>query len=250
MMSPLTVVLIAIAALLVGLSKGGLGGPMPVALIAPMLSLVMPVAEAVGIIVPLLIFADMLALRVYWGRWSWAHVRLMLPAGVLGMILGTLSLSWLAGADGTLRLILGVFTLLVITYKLFGQRLLSASYEARAWHDYLGGGGAGFMSALANTGAPAFTAYMLLQNVTPVVFVGTTTLFFSVINALKLPGYLGTGIITLEQLGSILWVMPLVPIGVWLGRKAVLKMSPRLFKWVLLGLLFMAALSLILGAIQ
>jgi uncharacterized membrane protein YfcA len=97
MMSPLTVVLIAIAALLVGLSKGGLGGPMPVALIAPMLSLVMPVAEAVGIIVPLLIFADMLALRVYWGRWSWAHVRLMLPAGVLGMILGTLSLSWLAG---------------------------------------------------------------------------------------------------------------------------------------------------------
>ncbi|HLA43408.1 MAG TPA: hypothetical protein VJZ27_08245, partial [Aggregatilineales bacterium] len=60
------IIVILLAGLLVGLSKGGLGGPVPVTLTAPILSLIMPVSEAVALILPLLLFADIFALRFYW----------------------------------------------------------------------------------------------------------------------------------------------------------------------------------------
>ncbi|MCU0514155.1 MAG: sulfite exporter TauE/SafE family protein [Anaerolineae bacterium] len=236
---------LALAALLIGLSKGGLGGPVPVSLTAPLLSLVLPEAkEAVGIVLPLLLFADLFALYFYRGQWDMAYVRLMLPAGIVGVVFGTLLLAVLP-KEAFLQ-VLGLFTLLAVLYKLSSDWIKALAYRPRRWHGVFAGGASGFGSALANVGAPPFTAYMLLQpGMTPLKFIGTTTLYFAIINALKLPGFVLSGVLNAQQALLIVLVLPIVPVGVWAGRRALPYINPRLFEGSLLLLLFILSLVLI-----
>src|SRR5690242_17918556 len=132
-----TILLLALATLLIGLSKGGLGGPVPVSLIAPLLSQIMPVPQAVGITLPLLMIADLFALRVYWNKWDMRYIKLMLPLALVGIAMGT----WvLANFDDlSLRRLLGLFTLIAVVYKLASDYLKSLEYSPRDWHAYFVG---------------------------------------------------------------------------------------------------------------
>lgn len=237
--------LIVVACLLIGLSKGGLGGPVPVALTTPLLSAVLPVSQAVSLALPLLIIADGFALWAYWRDWDARHIRLMLPPAVLGVALGLLLLATLP--DLWLRRLLGLFTLLFVIYKAGGWRVSGLVYQHRDWHGRLAGGASGFASALANTGAPPFTVYMLLQGVSPTVFIGTTTLFFAIINLLKLPVVVAAGLLNVPLLVSAAWAIPLIPIGVWLGRRFINWVNPSLFESIMLALLLVAAAALLLS---
>lgn len=240
-----SILIILLAGLLVGLSKGGLGGPVPVTLTVPLLSLVMPVSEAIAVTIPLLLFADVFALRIYWQKWDIRYVKLLLLPAVIGIVMGSLLLSSLS--DDTLRRVLGIFTMIVFLYKVGGSSLAGLRYTPRVWHGYFAGWISGFASALANTGGPPFTAYMLLQNIDPTPFIGTATLFFAIVNFLKLPAYLAADVIDLSKLFGISWVLPLIPVSVWIGRKAVENMNAKTFEWLMMGLLLWASLSLILS---
>lgn len=237
-------VVIILASLLIGLSKGGLGGALPVALTTPLLSQVLPVPRAVGLALPLLLIGDAFALRIYWREWDSRIIRLMLPMAIVGIVVGTLLLANLP--DEVLRPLLGLFTLTVVLYKLASDRLRQLTYEPHTWHGYFVGVVAGLGSALANTGGPPFTAYLLLQKVSPQTFIGTTTLFFAIINLLKLPIQLQAGVVDLSLFFSVLWVVPLIPVGVWIGRRLVDWMNPRFFETVVIGVLLAASLALIL----
>jgi len=118
--------------------------------------------------------------------------------------------------------VIGLFTLIVVVYKVGGGFLTKLEYQPRNWHGYLAGWASGFGSALANIGAPPFTAYMMLRKVPPVPFIGTTTLLFAIVNALKLPiTLLSSRVLDPHLLLSILWVVPLIPVGVLVGRWGV-----------------------------
>ncbi len=237
--------LLMLVALLIGLSKGGLGGPVPVSMTAPLLSLVMPVQAAIGVTLPLLMIADVFALYFFWRKWDMRYVKLMLPMGLIGAVLGIVLLSVLS--DSTLRRVLGAFTLVAVIYKVASDSGILRKYKARLWHGQLAGWGSGFASALANAGAPPFTAYMLLQDdITPMSFIGTTTLFFAIINAFKLPGFLLTGTLDIQRLISILWIVPIIPVGVWLGRWLIHRINTELFIRIMLALLFLLGLWLLL----
>ncbi|PJF40278.1 MAG: sulfite exporter TauE/SafE family protein [Chloroflexi bacterium] len=245
-------IIMALVNFFIGLSKGGLGGPIPVALTVPLLSQVLTVPQAISISLPFLMFGDAFALRIYWHDWDERQIRLLLLPAVVGVALGLLLLTTLP--DIALRRILGVAALLVIGYKLSSTYLVSMNYRPANWHGYLTGGVAGFASALANTGSPPFTAYMLLQNLSPRVFIGTSTLFFAIVNGLKFLGILSADMIGLETttnfdfalIARSLWAAPLIPIGVWLGRKLIDWINPTAFEWIMIGFLFAASLTLLL----
>src|SRR5262249_3826204 len=122
-------------------------------------------------------------------------------------------------------------------------------YEHRDWHGYLAGWASGFGSALANVGAPAFTAYMLLQDVDPTVFIGTATLFFAIVNFLKLPiNLLSSNILNLHLLASVIWVIPVIPFGSWLGKRFVDRVNQCAFERLMLILLFGISLYMLFAA--
>jgi len=235
--------IVALVALLIGLSKGGMGAVL-VVLATPLLSQVMPVTDAISLTLPLLLIADVFALWMYRRAWDMHYIRLMLPAAVVGVIIGTALLASLP--DLALRRILGFFTLAFVIYKVWIEARLGAAYTSKPWHGVLAGGASGLASALANNGAPPFTAYMLLQNLTPRAFVGTTTLFFAIVNAIKLPGLVATDLFNFENLAAAWWSIPIIPVGVWTGHWIVNRIDKQAFERFILATLVAASLFLLL----
>jgi len=144
---------IALGAFLTGLSKGGLGGLLG-ALITPLLSLVMPIDQAIGMALPIFILGDLFALAAHWGNWDRRLNWLLLPGALLGITLGTYVLTSISPT--ALKRSLAVIIFLFISYKLFEQRIMGKlAYRAQNWHGWLAGGIAGFTSTLAHAGGSA-----------------------------------------------------------------------------------------------
>ena len=238
------VVVIMLAALLVGLAKGGVG-PVAGALLVPLLSTTMPVSEAVGITLPLLMVGDWFALRVYWRQWDTPSLRLMLPGAMIGIIMGIVLLTTLP--DTTLRRVLGVFTLVAAGYKLASDSLVALAYTPRNWHGVLAGWGSGFGSALANAGAPPITAYMLLRQLPPRTFIGTSVIFFAIVNAIKLPSFLAAHVTNAHKIASVLWALPVIPLGIWAGHWMIERIEPQVFERLMLVMLVGAGMMLLLS---
>jgi uncharacterized membrane protein YfcA len=238
------IIIFAIVGILVGLAKGGLGGPVPIALTVPLLTLIVTAQEAVGLILPLLMFADLFALYFYWNTWSKKHIVLMLLPGLIGVAVGTLVLKDID--ETTLKQLIGGFTLAALSFKIVSDRLTTITYTPREWHGWLAGWASGFGSALANMGAPPFTSYLLLQpKITPTSFIGTTTLFFAIINATKLPGFIAIGILDINKLLGIAWVFITIPFAIYGARWIISRMNPQVFEWMMMIPLILLSISLL-----
>ncbi len=89
---------------------------------------------------------------------------------------------------------------------------------------YLRGAASGFTSTLAHAGRPPLLVYLLPQRMDKTLFVGTTVMFFAVVNYVKLVPFYLLGQLSLNNLGLSLLFAPLAPLGVWLGL--------RLERWI------------------
>ncbi len=234
----------ALVAFLIGLSKGGLGGTLG-ALATPLMALVMPANKVIGLLLPVLMYADLFAVALHWRRWDRRIILLLVPASLIGVIAGTVFLSRVSA--NTLKLVLGVITLIFAGYKLFESRIhRSVNYQPRDWHGYLAGSVAGFSSTLAHNGGPPASIYLLLQGITPRAFIATSALFFMILNWLKVPFYWRSGLFDFPILrGIALPMLVLVPIGVWVGRWIGLRLNKRTFEQVIVVLLFLSGILLI-----
>ena len=143
-------------------------------------------------------------------------------------------------------LALGIIVLVFALYKLFEPRLLAFfQYEARDWHGSVAGTIAGFSSALAHTGGPPITIYLLMQKVTPSIFIATSAIFFMIVNWIKVPYYFYIGLFDFPRLFSVLWLAPLLPLGVWIGKWAGTRIDKTAFERLVVVLLVVTALLLI-----
>lgn len=239
---PVVVALIvALLGFLIGVTKGGfnvLG-----ALLTPLLSLILPVSSAVGVLLPMLIVGDAFAVYSYWNEWDGPLVRRMLPAGVAGALVGTFLLTKLS--PNALRVALAVFVLFIVAYKFLSERLQRWRYQPQGWHAPAAGALAGVASGMFNNGGPAFNSYLLLQKMRPRPFIATTALFFAILNWLKVPGFLFTGVLNVPMLLSLWWVFLFIPVGIATARWLVTRLDAQAFEWIVVALLLLASALLI-----
>jgi len=234
----------AFVGLLIGVSKGGLGG-LTGTLATPLMSLVMPPNQVVGLLLPMLMFADVFAVATYWKRWRTRLVLLLLPGGVAGVTIGTF---FIKNASPELwRNMLAAIVLIFTMYKLLEKFFLRwLTYEGRDWHGLLAGVVAGFSSTLAHAGGPPVAIYLLLQKVPPIEFNASSVLFFAVLNWIKVPYYAYAQLFDFHKLVQILWLMPVIPLGVALGRWLTDKIDRIWFERLIVVLLLVSALLLLL----
>jgi uncharacterized membrane protein YfcA len=237
---------IAILGFMIGIAKGGFGGLG--ALLTPLLALVLPVAFAVGVLLPMLMVGDAFAVAIYWKEWDFDLVKRMLPAGIAGALAGTALLSWLS-PDG-LRIILGIFVLVLVASKFLSDRIQSMRYESRAWHAPAAGLVAGVASGMFNNGGPTFSSYLLLQKLKARPFIATSAIYFALLNIIKVPGFLYTGVLDIPLLFSLWWVFPFIPLGIWVARVTLTRISPSAFEWIVIVLLIFSSLWLLLQGWQ
>jgi uncharacterized protein len=243
--STLFYVMVAIVCIIIGLSKGGLGGTLG-ALATPLMALVMPADQVIGLVLPILMIADIFAVALHWRRWNGRLVRLLIPGSILGVTVGTFFIT--NAPTRTLQIALGVIIFLFALYRIFEKRILgSLKYTPRDWHGLLAGTITGFSSALAHTGGPPVSIYLLMQEVTPRVFIATSAIFFLILNWIKVPYYFYADLFNFRLLGQIVWLLPLVPVGVWVGRWAASKVNKDTFEKIIIVLLVVTAGMLIAG---
>ncbi|MEL6152364.1 MAG: sulfite exporter TauE/SafE family protein [Chloroflexota bacterium] len=228
-------------ALIIGFAKGGLSG---IAIIcAPLLGLFMPIQQAVALLLPLLLVGDAFAVWAFRGQWDNALIRLTLPAGIAGAVFGAYVLTQIS--DGMLRQIIGWLTLIYVGYRIIAYRLKDIDFDPPRPVAYVAGVFTGIASSLANAGAPPLAAYLLLKRIMPVTFVAIFALYFAVVNVVKLPLFLQSGLLEWESFLQVIWAAPFVPLGVWLGRIFVQWVEPRVFEVAILIVLFVTGISLL-----
>jgi uncharacterized membrane protein YfcA len=235
--------MVGVVTFIISLSKGGLGG-MAGSLSTPLMALVLPVNQVLGLLLPIMLLADVFSIALHWRRWNVRLVWLLIPGGVLGVSIGTYFIANVS--TQVLKIGLATIALLFVVYKLLEKRILgSIKYQEKNWHGWLAGSTAGYTSAIAHSGVPPISIYLMLQNVTPRVFVATSVLFYALLNWIKVPFYYFTGMFDFQRLWQIAWVFPIVPFGVWVGRWLVTKVSKVVFDNIILVLLVITALLLI-----
>lgn len=213
------------AVLLMGLSKSGFGAGFG-ALAVPLMALAIPVPQAAAIMLPLLAVMDITGLQSLARHADRALLKLLIPAGLVGTLVGTASFGLLPAA--TVAGVVGALTLTFLAQrKLWPPR--AYAHQSSRWAGGLLGVAAGFTSFVAHAGGPPIMAYVLPMRLAPLRFAGTCAVFFAAINASKWIPYAALGLIDLRGLATSVLLMPLAPIGVWIGVRLAKRVSPVWF---------------------
>lgn len=242
--TPAVVLVVAAAALLIGLSKGGLGGGLG-PLITLLVAVVVPADVAIGLLLPLLMVGDVTALIAHRGRWRRDLLVQLLPGAVVGVAVASLLLREVTAE--VLRVVLVVVVAAAVAYKLVEPRLGRRRIEVRPWHGALAGLVSGITSTVAHVGGPPVVVYLVLARTPPVGYVATLAVFFTVVNWVKVPGYLAADLFEWDLLWRLAPTAALIPVGTVLGRWAVHRVQQRTFDRLVLGLLVVGAAFLLVG---
>lgn len=237
-----------IAVLVVGLSKAGFGGGVG-AVSTPLLALTIPVPEAAALLLPLLILADLFALRYYRHHYDRYSVGWLLPGGLLGILVGSLVFRYFSANEHILKIGIGMISLLFIAYQLARHWLMKALAEKRPspTSGISFGFAAGFASTLAHVGGPPITMFLLPQKLPRQVFVGSTLVFITIVNLVKLIPYSLLGLLSLGNINTTLILAPIVLLGIRLGIYLNERFSDIWFNRVVYALLLVTGVQLILS---
>jgi uncharacterized membrane protein YfcA len=238
----------AIPALLItGISKAGFGSGLGI-IAVPLIALTIPASQAAAIMLPILCIMDLAALWAYRGQWSRDNMKIMLPGGIAGIVLGALTFRYVSEAG--LKLMLGT-----VAVGFLLQRWLSNASAAEKTGPALGKGYfwstlSGYTSTLAHAGGPPLSIYLLPQRMDKALLVGTTVVFFTVMNYVKLVPYAVLGLFDSRNLATSAALVPLgvlgISCGVWL-RKIVPEV---LFYRLCYGFLFVTGVKLLYDGVS
>ena len=242
MIDPVFVTIAVIAVLVVGLSKAGLLGGLGVVGV-PLLTLVMAPREAAGMMLPVLLCMDAVAIWMYRKECDWSLIRIMLPGAAAGTLVGWGL--WAVVSDAFVLLMVGVVTLLfVIDAILPLRKKLEGLPPSRPWGVFWGSI-AGFTSFISHTGGPPFQIYTLPRRLPPAVYAGTTAFFFAIVNTAKLVPYYFLGQLNVQNLTLSAVLAPVGLVGVLIGVYLVRRIDAKLFYRIAYWLVFLLALKLV-----
>ncbi len=236
------------AVLLMGISKGGFGGGLGI-LAVPLMALAMSPVQAAAILLPILCAIDLIGVWAYRGRWDAVSLRILLPAALLGIVLGALSFGLFDAA--MVRLLLGVIAVGFSLHFWFNRARGSLSPVPHdLWRGGFWGGLAGFTSFVAHAGGPPIQVYLLARQPDKTVYQATTVVFFIVVNYIKLIPYTLLGQFTATNLVVALSLLPVAVIGMGLGIWLHDKVPVRLFFRLCYAFLLLTGLKLLYDGVQ
>lgn len=232
-------VLAGLAALLVGLSKGGL--PTVGMLAVPLLSLFMSPVKAAVLLLPIYIISDVVSVWLYRRDFSAANLKILIPAGMLGVFIGWLTASFTS--DSAVKLMIGCMGVgfCLNTWLRKTPQDKQPVDQKKGW---FWGTVAGFTSFISHAGGPPFQIYVLPQRLPKIQFAGTATLLFAVINAAKIWPYQLLQPYSVDDLMRAADLIPFALVGTVLGAYITQKIADVWFYRLVQAGLFTVSLKL------
>jgi uncharacterized membrane protein YfcA len=246
---------LAAAALLVGFSKTAVSGANTVSL--AIFAAVLPARASTGVLLPILIVGDVLAVLTYRRHAHWPTLWRLFPAVAAGVVIGTLFLVW--ADDAVVRTSIGAILLFMAGVTLWRRRKAAAETGAGAddepdsvttrsgrtkarSYGVLGG----FTTMVANAGGPVMSMYLLSAGFRKLGFLGTSAFFFLIVNVTKVPFSVGLGLIDGHSLLLDAALAAFVVPGALIGKWAVNRINQRLFEQLVIAATIIGGLQLLL----
>src|SRR5260370_19797768 len=243
---PLQWMCAVLGALMVGISKAGNTG-LGILSVALFTHVLPSSKQASGLVLPVLIFGDIVAVLCYRTHTQWRYLWKLMPWTAAGVVLGYFVMGTIS--DGTARIIIGAIIVSLCALGYWRRYRGSQSREtAEAWHWSLAAAVcvvAGFITFVANAAGPLMSIYLVAMRLPKMHFVGTASVFFMVLNLFKAPFMVKLGLITPQSFEFNLALAPAVFLGALAGRWLLIRINQRLFANLVLGLSSIAGVLLI-----
>lgn len=235
--------LLLIAAIGIGITKSGFSG---VSLVHVLIfAHVFGARASTGIVLPMLIAGDTMAMWMYGRYANWSYVRRMMTPAILGVIIGWGMMHWID--EDAYRPLIGTIILTLASMQII--RMVRESWLAdvphATWFAWSMGILVGITTMLANAAGPVFGLFLLAIGLPKKEFVATAAWFFLLLNLAKIPFSLNLGLIRGDTIVVNVILLPLIFLGLAIGRSVVNRIPQRAFDLVILAFSALAALQML-----
>jgi uncharacterized membrane protein YfcA len=233
--------------LLFGVSKGGFAGGFGIVTV-PLMALTVPPAQAAAIMLPILLVMDLGAMWAYRASWDRGLIKIILPAGLVGTLIGTLTFRLLS-ANG-LKLLLGLIAVGFVLYRatrksVTGPPAPRSRIKGTFWATV-----SGITSFVAHSGGAPMSVYLLPLRLPPALLVGTSAFFFAAINWSKVVPYWWLGLFSQQNLVTAAALAPLGLAGIGLGVWVRKHIAEALFYRIVYAFLLLTGLKLLYDGVR
>lgn len=212
------------------------------ALIAlPFLLCVMPLAEAVSYISMFYLLSSPIYVYKEWANIDKTLLKRLAITSFFGILAGIIVL--LYAKPLFLKKALGVFVILFVLNSLRSKKTSTNLGKMKGVFGFLGG----FFSGLFSTGGPLYV--MVIQSETTNVRTFRATMFgaLGLVTFMRIPVLAATGLMTMNQVYTAIYVIPFFILALFLGKKVYLKLDEVLLKKIILALLFVSGIVLVIN---
>ncbi|PRO66279.1 sulfite exporter TauE/SafE family protein [Alkalicoccus urumqiensis] len=237
--------IVAGCALLIGISKTGL--PTLGIFVVAVMASVFPARESIGIVLPMLITADIVAVTYYRRSADWKTLWRLLPWVSGGLLIGFLFL-FFVNVSRPIEIVLGIIVVLMALLQVVNARRGAPGRDGAPLPAVaLLGTLAGFTTMIGNAAGPVMAIFLLAAGLQKQAFIGTGAWFFLTVNLIKIPLYTSLGLITGASLALNAWMVPVILAGTFLGIRFVEKLPQLWFQRIILVFAVIGGLRLLLG---
>jgi uncharacterized protein len=236
-------VLGAIAALIVGMSKTAFPGAALVA--TPLIATMVTGRLIPGTTLPILLAADVFAVAWFSRHARWDLLRPMILSVSIGFAAGAAFFAIVGSSTRPIDVVIGISVLSMVGIQLWRMYRRSVPVRPTASTAAVYGSTGGFTTFVANAAGPILNTYLLRLGLGKDQLVGTSAWFYFAVNVAKVPVYMalaawtsGGPFFTKSTLAFDLVLFPVVVIGVFSGRSMLHKLPQRAFT---IGVLVLSA---------
>lgn len=220
---------------MVGVAKAGITG-LSILSIALFNHVFPSSKQASGLVLPLLIFGDFVAVFAYRKHTQWHFLWRLFPWTAAGVVLGYVTLGRIS--DHSARVLVG-WIIISLAALSFWRKYVAKDDAARTpqFHWSVGasiGITAGFITLVANAAGPLMAIYLVAMRLPKMEYVGTAAVFFMLLNLFKVPFMVDLGLITVQSFSFNLALAPAVLIGALAGRWLLIRVNQNLFEQLVL----------------
>ena len=231
------------AIILYGIAKSGLGGSISL-ISVPLMSVVMPLNQALAIILPILIFSDIIAVYRYRKEFDFETLKLIVPFAGIGIIVGSLTFTYFS--EDLLKLIVGIMGFLFAGHYFLLKKEKTVPKKKNFLKGAICSSVAGFSSFCVHAGGTPTSLYLLPLRLKKEIYVGTRLIFFGCVNLIKLPLYIYLSMMNFDTLYQSVTLFPLALIGIFIGFKLLKIIEENLFYNIIYALILISSTKLII----
>ena len=235
-------VLLGISGLLIGMSKTGLSGVG--LMVVPILANAFGGRPSVGLLLPILIFADIFAVAWYNRHAEWKHIVRLIPWAIIGIVVAALVGKSIS--DATFNRLLSAIVIIGIGILVW-QDLRSGKMKIPESRWFAAGLGlmGGFATMMGNAAGPVMAIYLLSMRLPKNSYIGTGAWFFFIVNLSKVPLHVWSWkTITVESFLLDVIMIPAIATGAFLGIWLVRLLPEKIFRIIIIATTLLSALLL------